>query len=170
MRPNSSPARTIFFCARLAILPISHSLLASAPFQWATFRRRVRLSLPALCAVFTCFALLLTQRAWAAIPVEWVTVGDPANNPKAFGNVVDVFQMGRTEITNYQYVEFLNAVDSHRTNTLGLYHPALMTDDARGGIVNNVNGRYDIKPLRGNNPVIGVNWFDALRFANWVNN
>ena len=175
MRPNSSPARTIFFCARLAILPISHSLLASSPFQWATFRRRVCLPLLALCVLLTCFALLLPQRALAAIPVEWVTVTDAGNSP-AFasgdpvGGIVDVYQISRTEITNSQYVEFLNAVDFHRTNTLGLYNPALMTDDARGGIVNNVNEHYAVKPFRGNNPVIGVDWFDALRFANWVHN
>src|SRR6266850_7132710 len=97
MRPNSSPARTIFFCARLAILPISHSLLASSPFQWATFRRRVCLPLLALCVLLTCFALLLPQRALAAILIDWVTVTDPGNSPafasgSPVGGVVDVYR------------------------------------------------------------------------------
>src|SRR4051812_22300207 len=110
MRPNSSPARPILLRALLVILP-------------------------RLCMVPICIAFLLPQRALAATPLDWVNVGDPGNSPKAFGNVPDPFQMSKTEVSNAQYVEFLNAVDFHGANQLGLYHPAIMTDDPRGGIV-----------------------------------
>ena len=136
----------------------------------------MRSHLPAVGAVLICFALMSSQRAVGAIPIEWVTVGDAGNTPgfasgSNVGGVVDVYQMGRTEVTNAQYVEFLNAVDFNRTNKLELYDPDLMTTDARGGILYaGPNGHYGTKLGRANNPVIGITWFDAIRFANWVHN
>ena len=117
------------------------------------------------------------------IKIELVTVGNPGNPPDTevmypdrttgYGSVPYAFHMGKYEVTNAQYVKFLNAVDPTGTNTLGLYH-RLMTIEPRGGISFNdivANGsKYEIKPGRGNNPVVFVSWYSTVRFANWLHN
>ena len=47
-----------------------------------------------------------------AADIGWVTVGDPGNPADAtgFGAVPYVFQIAKHEVSNEQYVEFLNAV------------------------------------------------------------
>jgi hypothetical protein len=47
-----------------------------------------------------------------AAEIDWVTVGDPGNpaDVTGFGAVPYVFQIAKHEVTNEQYVEFLNAV------------------------------------------------------------
>src|SRR2546421_12081690 len=64
-------------------------------------------------------ALALCQSA-SSITVDTVAIGNPGNpadlryidsgHPNGFGSVAQPFRMGRTEITNAQYVQFLNAV------------------------------------------------------------
>jgi formylglycine-generating enzyme required for sulfatase activity len=77
------------------------------------------------------------------------------------------------EVTNAQYMEFLNGVDPTGANTLGLYN-INMSSDVVGGINFNsgaANGsKYEIKPGRDNNPVVLVSWYDSIRFANWLHN
>lgn len=83
------------------------------------------------------------------------------------------FYMGQYEVTNSQYAEFLNAVDQPGENSLALFNEA-MSYDSRGGITFDAsapNGsKYIVKSERGNNPVVWVTWYDALRFANWMHN
>ncbi len=93
------------------------------------------------------------------------------------------YRIGTTEVTNAQYVEFLNAVATV-SDQYSLYN-ANMSFYSRGGIVQNGsagNFTYSVKPdvpdggpdgtnyTYGDKPVILVTWFDALRFANWMNN
>ena len=72
-----------------------------------------------------------------------VTVGNPGNaadtryDPTGFGSVSYNYRIGKTEVTNAQYVEFLNGVDPAGANMLALYNTS-MSSDARGGI--NFNG------------------------------
>ena len=127
-----------------------------------------------LLAAFACDAGAVT------IPTVYVgDVGNP-NNPadgdqaaagiQNYGAVNYAYRIGTYEVTNAQYVEFLNAKAS--SNLLGLYDEG-MTRDPRGGIVR--SGVYDqytyeTKPNMADKPVNFVNWYDAIRFVNWLNN
>lgn len=114
-----------------------------------------------------------------AVTIATVPIGNPSNladtryDPSGVGSVSYNFRMGKYEVTNAQYAEFLNGVDPTGANSLELYIPE-MTSAAVGGIVRDpsaANGsKYNVKPGRHNNPVIYVSWFDSIRFANWLHN
>jgi len=101
-----------------------------------------------------------------------VTVRDPGNptDTNGLGHVPATYRIGLYEVTNPQYVRFLNAVagdDPH-----GLYS-SLMTSSDRGGILRSGmpgSHTYSVKPFFENKPVNGVNWFDAARYCNWLHN
>lgn len=130
----------------------------------------------------------------AAINVDTVFVGDPGNSGQlsgasVVGSAADggapttgfgpdgivgavpySYRIGTYEVTNAQYVEFLN--NKAASDPLALFN-TLMDTNARGGIVQSgVSGSftYSLKPNMGDKPVNFVNFFDAVRFANWVNN
>lgn len=113
--------------------------------------------------------------ATAQTQMEWATVGDAGNLPDTlgYGSVATVYKIGRYEVTNLQYCEFLNTIDPEGANALGLYNP-LMNTDSRGGILHasaeQPGRKYAPRPNMANKPVNFVSWFDAARFANWMNN
>lgn len=130
--------------------------------------------------VFLSAALLGTVSSVAsAVILDTVTIGNPGNapaNPAAGvfrGSVAVEFGIGRTEVTNEQYVEFLNAVDADGSNPRSLYNTN-MTSNAVGGIDFNAgasNGsKYSVKAGRAAQPVVYVNVLDAMRMANWLQN
>ncbi len=134
-------------------------------------------------------AEFLLCNAALAITIPTVLIGTPSNsadtryidsqNPNGVGAVGYTYRIGTTEVTNVQYVEFLNAVAAN--DVFGLYD-SYMTDKTWGGIVRSGtpgNYRYSVKPAvpSGTNtyayddkPVDEVTWFDALRFTNWLHN
>ena len=66
-----------------------------------------------LAVLLAAFALAPT--ASAMVEIEWVAVGDIGNvcdsKPQGcIGGVDYAYQIGRYEVTNREYVEFLNAV------------------------------------------------------------
>jgi len=125
--------------------------------------------------------------------LEFVTVGNPGNpgelsNPKVVdayedeelgldricGGVGYTYQIGKYEVTNAQYCQFLNAVatsdDPH-----GLYNAEMgrTTYKEGSGITRSfvMTGRkYSLMPGRANKPVKFVSFWDACRFANWLHN
>lgn len=113
-----------------------------------------------------------------AITIDTVLVGNPGNAGAAlsngtFGAVPYNYRIGKFEVTNAQYVAFLNGVDPTGANTLELYHSS-MSSNGSGGINLNsgaANGeKYETKSGRDNNPVVYVTWYNAIRFANWLHN
>jgi VCBS repeat-containing protein len=105
-----------------------------------------------------------TGSAWAAMPVL-LPVGDVDNARDAatgFGAVNYPYQIGSSEVTRAQYADFLNAVAA--TDTHGLYN--LNMGIARSGSP----GNYSYTATDGIRSVAWVSWYDALRFANWLNN
>ena len=113
-----------------------------------------------------------------AAMIETVPVGNPGNAPDtrfnaSVGAVASPYRIGKHEVTNSQYVEFLNAVDPTGANARGLYSTD-MTTDQQGGVEFNAgaaNGaKYSFKSGRGQNPVVFVTFLDAIRFANWLHN
>lgn len=139
--------------------------------------------------VICAFCLVLANSASSilAITISTVSVGNPGNSPdtryldsyhpNGVGAVAYSFNICTTEVTNTQYVAFLNAVAAY--DPVYLYSPTMATD-VHGGIIRSGTPgfyTYSIKPpaLNGtytyeNKPVIGVGSDDAMRFANWLHN
>jgi formylglycine-generating enzyme required for sulfatase activity len=117
--------------------------------------------------------------AGGTINMDWVPVGNPGNAPDtryygiSVGGVASNYNIGKYEVTNNQYVVFLNSVDALGTNPYALYN-GNMGSSYYGGISFNggaPNGaKYAARPGRGQMPVNYVCFWDACRFANWMNN
>jgi formylglycine-generating enzyme required for sulfatase activity len=111
--------------------------------------------------------------AHANITIETVTVGNPGNawdDTTNYGSVSYVYQIGKYEVTNAQYTTFLNAVAA--VDTYGLYNSS-MGASVLGGIIRSGSPgfyTYTTKAGFGNKPVVYVSFWNAARFANWLNN
>ena len=115
-----------------------------------------------------------------AVTIETVLVGN-AGNPGdtryrniSRGSVDYDFRIGKYEVTNAQYAEFLNAVDPTGGNALKLYEDVFELDNGNRGIIFNNEGengaKFELKPGRENNPATFITWYNAIRFANWLHN
>lgn len=163
-------------CASLfALLTLGWSQLVQA--LWRCQRMKASSLLGVLVSIlFTAVGLAAT--------IDTVPIGNPGNAATAFfprpngvGSVGYSFRMGKTEITNAQYVEFLNAVAAD--DSYGLYETS-MGDTTWGGIVRSGSSggyTYGVKPAAlngtyayGNKPVVWVEPADAMRFTNWLHN
>ena len=119
----------------------------------------------ALCAA-------LASAPAPAVTIDWVTVGLPGNaaDPQTGdGAVAYPYRISKYEVTNAQYVDFLNAVALDDPN--GLYNVSM--GSGRGGITRGGSpGSYSYNPIAGRElmPVNHVSFWDALRFANWLHN
>jgi formylglycine-generating enzyme required for sulfatase activity len=124
--------------------------------------------------------------------LDWTLIGNPGNaaNPRhssqlcgpiinqPCGAVSYYYNIGTYEVTNAQHVEFLNATAA--SDPLELYNPNMADPSATGsylsgygGITRTGNaGSYTYSAIAGreNMPVNYVTFYDALRFANWMNN
>lgn len=138
-----------------------------------------------LCRKLPCLASLillqvsLTGSVVAAIVMDFVTVGDPGNlehevehydGTSGYGAVDYVFQIGEFEVTNAQYIEFLNAVAVTDTNEL---YDKGMGNLTFGGISrsgSNGSYSYSLRPFMADKPVNNISWYNAARFANWMQN
>jgi formylglycine-generating enzyme required for sulfatase activity len=135
-----------------------------------------------------CSSLLLSlliASSASAVTVDWTPIGSPGNacDPRAsttghpggcFGGVSYGYYIGTYEVTNEQYTEFLNAKATN-ADPLGLYNVQMETagPTSLGGIVRTESGgnyTYTVISGRGDMPVNWVSVFDAMRFANWMNN
>jgi len=119
-------------------------------------------------------ALVLLASTASAVVIDYVRVGDPGNvnDDTGYGSVDYVYYIGKYEVTNVQYCEFLNAVAADDLNHL--YSPVLGGGwNGTGGITRSGSPgsyTYSVRPNRGNRPVNDVVWYDTLRFANWLHN
>jgi formylglycine-generating enzyme required for sulfatase activity len=110
----------------------------------------------------------------SAVTVDWTFVGNPGNacDPQStgcHGAVSYPYFIATYEVTNAQYAEFLNAKAA--SDPLGLYDTQMGT--AFGGIARTGSAgsySYAAIPGREQKPVLYITFFDALRFANWLNN
>jgi sulfatase modifying factor 1 len=110
-----------------------------------------------------------------AVTFDWAYVGNAGNaadSRTGLGAVSYNYAISKTEVTNSQYAEFLNAVDAAGANPLKLYVPAGMASEY-GGIylTGSTDGsRYVVQPSNASKPVIAVSAISAMRFANWLHN
>ncbi len=121
----------------------------------------------------------LAMGACLAVDMQYVIVGDPGNPTEPnnihgipnLGSVAAAFRMGKYEVTNAQYAEFLNAKAA--SDPYGLYDGRMDADATHGGIVRGGSEgsyTYSVKSGFAAKPVVYVNFFDAARFANWLHN
>jgi formylglycine-generating enzyme len=106
--------------------------------------------------------------------LEFVTVGDVGNarDSTGYGAVNYAYGIGKYLVTNAQYVQFLNAVATS-ADPYGLYSKYMATDLATVGIrrSSGAPGSFTYTVIGdGNIPVYFVNWGDAARFCNWLQN
>jgi hypothetical protein len=119
-------------------------------------------------------AALITSAA-ASVTIDYVSVGHAGNaaDSTGYGAVAYAYQIGKYEVTNAQYGEFLNAVDPGGANANGVYN-SNMGSNARGGITYTPDAasgaKYTIRTSMGDKPVNYVSWYDAARFTNWLGN
>jgi sulfatase modifying factor 1 len=121
--------------------------------------------------------------ASALITIETVPVGNPGNaadtaahsgNPAGQGAVSYTYNIGKYEVTAGQYTAFLNAVG--RVDTNALYNPNMASITDGSGISRSGLGTtgspytYTVAANFINRPVNWVSFWDATRFANWLQN
>ena len=103
----------------------------------------------------------------ADVNMSWTSIGNVGNaaDPSTgYGAVNHAYKIGTYEVTNAQYVAFLNAKGS--SNSAGIYSAGM----ASVGITQSgSNGSFTYSGGDGR-PVIYATWFDAARFCNWLGN
>ncbi|MFM7207333.1 MAG: formylglycine-generating enzyme family protein [Planctomycetaceae bacterium] len=99
-------------------------------------------------------------------------VGNPgnANDTTGYGAVGYAYEIFKYEVTIQQYADFLSAAAT--TDPYSLYDTRMASDLNIAGITRNgSSGSYTYSVIggSGNKPITYVSWFDAARFANYVN-
>lgn len=95
--------------------------------------------------------------------------GNPSSSESGCGAVSQEFRISKYEVSNDDYVLFLNSVAS-TSDPFGLYSP-LMSDHFWGGISRvwaSSEYRYASKAGYEDLPVTFVSFHDAVRYANWL--
>ena len=149
----------------------------------------MRFSLALLVAL-----LLATNSSWA-VSINTVVVGNPGNAGQGSGTGVNgsaadgdspftgigtfavvgavnySYQIGTTEVTNAQYVEFLNS--KAISDPFDLYNTT-MGSAVQGGILRSgASGSYSYSvkdAAAADDPVNYISFFDSIRFVNWLSN
>lgn len=122
--------------------------------------------------------LLLVPRAsspcaFGEVTFEWATIGDPGNAPDpAFtapvGSVDCVYRIAKYEVTNAQFVEFINAASR------GQFASPRVAEIREG--IDLVGGTgttadpyvFQAAPGQENHPITSINRYSALSFINWL--
>jgi len=129
--------------------------------------------------VWLVAALLLSWGAGAqAVTIDWVTVGDAGNAPDntTYGAVDHSYRISKYEMTNAQYRDFLTN-KAAVGDPYGLYNTSMA--GTYGGIDRSGSGTVGspyVYSAKGgdanwnNRPVNYVSFWDAARFANWMQN
>ena len=110
-----------------------------------------------------------TTPAFAMVSIDWVPVGNAGNaaDITGYGAVSYAYNIGKYEVTNAQYADFLNAKGA--SNSAGIYNAKMagygITQSGSSGSFS-----YSVTSSLANNPVVYVSWFDAARFTNWLGN
>jgi len=140
---------------------------------------KTRVLFAVVAALFAAFALNLDVHAEPLVNIETVAVLDPGNaaDTTGYGSAAYEFNIGKYEVTISQYTAFLNSVAKTNTNgyIVNLWNTNMTSDLNIAGISRSGSGTlaspYTYSAIgSGDRPVAYVSWFDAARFANWMNN
>jgi formylglycine-generating enzyme len=126
--------------------------------------------------------ILSAPAVWAQplVDVEVVTIGDAGNSADTtgYGAVTNVFAIGKYEVSVSQYTKFLNSVASisSESHIVALWNTNMANNAFVGRMITRSGSGTQSDPYvytafgNSNRPIAYVSWFDAARFANWVNN
>ncbi|MDR1282947.1 MAG: formylglycine-generating enzyme family protein [Opitutaceae bacterium] len=138
-------------------------------------------------------AIALLATAFMLGGMAGTAIGDPSQMPPAteqiggvgnapdtvtghYGKVDYEYQIGTYEVTNAQYVAFLNAVkdsnpdDPLGRGPLGLYHNGMKDMNNNGIVLNGSTHKYEVTYGFNDKPVTSVTVYAAMRFVNWLTN
>jgi formylglycine-generating enzyme required for sulfatase activity len=131
-----------------------------------------------------------TTGTWTgSASLDFVTVGNPGNaadttvmhdGTTGYGAVPNTYQMGKYDVTVGQYCQFLNAM-AKTADPYGLYNFNMSckypgpTYPTLGINRTTVSGHYSYSvagsdPQAANCPIFDVDWGEAARFCNWLQN
>lgn len=115
-----------------------------------------------------CATVVLGAGAGASAQVTMATVNvgyaGNAADTTGYGSVAYTYAIGTYEVTNAQYATFLNAVAA--TDAYSLYNASMsITRSGSSG-----SFTYAVTSGNDNKPVTYASFWDAARFANWLNN
>jgi sulfatase modifying factor 1 len=119
----------------------------------------------------TLWLLLAASAVAQAAPPVTVTVGKPGNaaDSTGYGAVAYEYKIGKYEVTNEEFCEFLNGVA--KSDSYELYDGRM--GDQYGGILRSGESgsfTYSVKDGMGKKPVNFVNFDTCVRFCNWLSN
>jgi formylglycine-generating enzyme required for sulfatase activity len=131
--------------------------------------------------IFTAALLVGEGVASSAITIQTVPVRNVGNAPDTmvesdgttgYGSVNYAYNIGEYDVTSSQYTAFLNAVAA--SDPYGVYNSAMAgTTTGNPGIIQSGSSgsyTYSVAAGRDNYPVTDVTFWDATRFANWLDN
>jgi formylglycine-generating enzyme required for sulfatase activity len=123
---------------------------------------------------------VLAEAASAQITIATVPVGNPGNGADTlvmpdgttgYGSVSYSYNIGKYDVTIGQYAAFLNAVAATDTNSLWNSNMTPGAALPTSGITRTgSSGSYAYAATNPNFPVTSVTFWDACRFANWLQN
>jgi len=137
------------------------------------------LSASLVAAIFAAPYFVTDLHAQPLVNIQTVTVGDPGNQADSttYGSVSNVFAIGTYEVSIAQYATFLNTVASVTSSNylVNLWNAGMESNLNGAGISRSGSGTsgspYSYSVIgSGNRPISYVSWYDAARFANWLNN
>ena len=132
---------------------------------------------------FSIAAILLAAavNSARAVTIATVPVGYAGNAPdpevmitdgtSGYGAVPYNYRIGAYDVTNAQYVEFLNAKAS-AADPYGLWNQYMDPSSVEGAISRSAFAPYTYSVRQGfaNKPIVWLTWYDAVRFVNWLQN
>jgi len=127
-------------------------------------------------AVVVALLMLVGTVQAATVVIDTVPVGNPENDndvETGYGSVDKAYVIGKYEVTNAQWREFLTAKASI-TDPHGLYNLAMA--GTYGGIDRTWSADHYVYTAKGDDenwdgrPVNYVSFWDAARFCNWLHN
>jgi formylglycine-generating enzyme len=132
-------------------------------------------AIQSVCAGVVVAALVSVA---SGVDIETVAVGNVGNSADStgYGAVDYEYNIGKYEVSNAEYSEFLNAVatvgDPHRlyNNDMGSGWYDIGGISRAGSGTSGNPWVYSTRTNRANRPVNFVNWGNAARFANWLHN
>jgi|SRR3989344_665625 len=112
-------------------------------------------------AAAVVLSLPVSARA-AAIPLSNVSSPNNPADTTGFGSVPHSYSIGKYEVTNSQYADFLNSIA--KSDPLEYFNSGMQIARTGG------SGNFSYAPAEGkeNNPITNVSWFDAMAFVNWL--
>ena len=140
----------------------------------------MKLAIPSTLGLATLAGMSFISPAFAVVSMSWTTIGNANNSADSadgdrftpgiqhYGAVDHAYNIGTYEVTNAQYVDFLNAKGG--SNSAGIFNGTMgsYSNIVQGGVSGSYS--YSVSSTYANMPVVGVTWFDAARFCNWLGN